>query len=114
MFIPKNLMNVEYPSFEENLQALMDSLLKEEAAIAKLIRLEGDKLMRFTGENLDLPMANSTVDILTFVKSVKKFNDLITMKEWLFNQKLQLILILEKKMNIGEIENEKLNEEWEE
>lgn len=106
LIIPDILNNTEYPSFQENFRSLIESVSKEEAALAKLIQIEADKINSFTIENLDFSSTQSPKDLLGFIQSTKRINDLITMKEWLLNQKIQNIILLKKKMrsdtNIGD------------
>lgn len=98
MIIPDILSNTEYPSFEENFRSLIESISKEEAALAKLIQIEADKINSFTKENSEFGLTQSSKDLLRFIQSTKRINDLITMKEWLLNQKIQNINLLENKM----------------
>jgi AAA+ ATPase superfamily predicted ATPase len=92
-----DFLNEEYPSRVENMQSLFKSLSKEEAALAKLIRLEAEKIKGFAGDYFDFPFAHTPDDILKFAQSTKRISELIILKGLFLNQKLQNILLLDKK-----------------
>lgn len=95
LMIPDFLLD-ECPSREENIRSLLESVTKEEVALAKIIGLEAEKINEFIGNSLNFPYANSPDDILKFIRSTKKINDLIAQKCLFLQQKHQNILLLEE------------------
>lgn len=110
LIFPDILTNHNYPTVDENFQAFIDSLSKEEEALAKLINSEADKILKFVGKQFDFPLAPTEEEIFAFVQSTKRVNDLILLKEWLLTKKIENTLLLKNKLNIGSFSSSLMEE----
>lgn len=99
MIIPDLLLDRDDKTIDENYLAIIHSLKKEEAAMMKLIQSEADKIIKFVGEPLDFTLHPSEGEILSFIRSTKKVNDLILFKEWLYTQKKEYVELLHEKLD---------------
>lgn len=97
MFTIPNLKE-ESPSLEENVEALLESISNEDAALAKLVCLEGEKIKRFANGGFDFSFNRTPEEILKFVQSTKRISDLIAQKGLFLNQRLHTIFLLENKI----------------
>ena len=93
----KNKQKDNKPSLDEVLFELIESVAKEEKALALLIRAEADKIQAFIGKDQDFPTKPCNNDILDLNHSVKQMLETIVMKEWLLLKKLENTLEVIKK-----------------
>lgn len=79
-------------TMEEIMLDLMDSIAKEETAIAHLLNSESKKIEAFVGDHLDFPTCPTNQEILYFNKSVHRIVEAVLMKEWLLYKKLETVI----------------------
>ncbi|MCH6268423.1 hypothetical protein [Neobacillus citreus] len=85
---------------EKVLFKLIESIAKEEKALAKLIKAEADKIKAFVGKKGNFPTKPCNDDILDINHSVRQMLETIVMKEWLLLKKLENTLEVLKKEKI--------------
>ncbi|MDP4147723.1 MAG: hypothetical protein Q8936_25195 [Bacillota bacterium] len=107
MIIPNVLQDNNPPSNEEIIAQLMESIVKEEIALANLISSEADKINAFVGENSDFPTSPTNQEIVAFNQSIHRIIESILMKEWLLLKKLETVISIKDKLG-----NEKSNNEY--
>jgi hypothetical protein len=78
---------------------LIDSVAREENALAHLIKAEADKVQAFVGKHCDFPTHPSNNEIIKLNRSVTQLLESIVMKEWLLLKKLEDTLEFVKKPN---------------
>ncbi|HZG59923.1 MAG TPA: hypothetical protein VEY68_05560 [Anoxybacillus sp.] len=86
-------------SLQDTLIDLMESVAREENALAHLIRAEADKIQAFVGKYCDFPTKPSNNEIIQLNRSVTQLMETIVMKEWLLLKKLEDTLEFVKKPN---------------
>ena len=86
---------------------LIESIAKEEKALARLIRSEADKIQAFLGKSHDFPTNPCNDDILDLNHSVRQMLETIVMKEWLLLKKLENTLVVIKRKDCEKCKDKK-------
>jgi hypothetical protein len=84
-------------SLQDTLLDLIESVAREEKALAHLIQAEADKIQAFVGKHCDFPTEPSNAEIIKLNRSVIQLMETIVMKEWLLLKKLEDTLEFVKK-----------------
>lgn len=79
-------------TMEDTILDLMDSIAKEEKAIAHLLDSESKKIEAFVGCEFNFPTTPTNQEILHFNKSIHRIVEAVLMKEWLLYKKLETVI----------------------
>ncbi|MBB5173629.1 hypothetical protein [Texcoconibacillus texcoconensis] len=105
MDINQKLIEKHKQSLEGNITSLLDSIAKEEKALAKLIESEADNIDAFIGDHLNFPTEPSNQEILDFNKSINKLIDSVLIKQWILFKKVEMVVDLQMNMDSTQIED---------